>query len=211
VRDSPLSGAVKALLNDRAVFPFLREQANGREVCLFDREGWRKLRELFQKEDFSAFKGTVEARLAEMRKLQRSDTQPQRTQGNQNRAPGRRDAYGSNLKLGTALADAPTRYPATLQRFLDVFEEFGCLDTHLPNMEDYGKVAEFSEPAVLEQYFLSKMARAKEREGRALKHVLEQTKVLLQQGADGAQVAFFLRKLDSLKSFPEVIIDGTGS
>jgi len=88
----------------------------------------------------------------------------------------------------------------------DMFDAFGSLETPLPAMEDYGKVAEFEPQAVLRQYFLTKIDRAKDnRQKIALKRVLEEVEYLVSQGTEPVQVGFFLRKLESLKLLPEVI------
>ena len=89
----------------------------------------------------------------------------------------------------------------------DKLNSFGIIECKLPNMEDYGKVIENHSISTVEQYFLSKIDRASVYQKRALKKTLEYVKELYAMNLDILEIAFFVRKLNSLALFMEVIKD----
>lgn len=91
-------------------------------------------------------------------------------------------------------------------RMLDMLDEFGPLLSNLPNMEDFGKVIEGYNYSTAEQFFLYKIQ--KERNGRkkdALCALIEIVKELYESRANPIEIAFFVRKIDSLPQIMEVL------
>ncbi|GAI24746.1 unnamed protein product, partial [marine sediment metagenome] len=89
----------------------------------------------------------------------------------------------------------------------DKLDSFGLVECKLPNMEDYGKVIENHNRSTVEQYFLSKIDRARGYQKRALRKTLEYVMELYAMNLDILEIAFFIRKLNSLTQFMEVIKD----
>lgn len=74
-------------------------------------------------------------------------------------------------------------------------------------MEDYGKVIENHNRSTVEQFFLYKIDKAKAYQKRALRKTLEYLKELHAMNLDTLEIAFFIRKLNSLTQFMEVLND----
>lgn len=96
--------------------------------------------------------------------------------------------------------------PYILRQMFDKLNSFGLVECKLPNMEDYGKVIENHNRSTVEQYFLSKIDRARGYQN-ALRKTLEYVKELYAMNLDILEIAFFIRKLNSLTQFMEVIKD----
>lgn len=99
--------------------------------------------------------------------------------------------------------------PYILEQMFDKLDSFGLVECKLPNMEDYGKVIENHSISTVEQYFLSKIYSdsTSAYQKRALKKTLEYVKELYAMNIDLLEIAFFVRKLNSLALFIEVIKD----
>ena len=90
-------------------------------------------------------------------------------------------------------------------------DRYGLVKSNLPSssvLEDFGKVIENHNRSTVEQYFLYKIDKERNRFRRkALKKALEYLKELYAMKLDTLEIAFFIRKLDSLTQFMEVIKD----
>lgn len=90
------------------------------------------------------------------------------------------------------------------QRF-DILKKFGLVRCNLPNMDDYGKVIERNSIPIVEQFFLDKIKRENNKcRRKALAKVLEYVKELYNANVSVDEIAYFVRKLDSLKTLWEV-------
>ena len=119
-----------------------------------------------------------------------------------------RNALREAIKLTEALKSAIKNKPHTLEQMFLTLHKFGPVKCNLPNMEDYGKVIENHNRSTVEQYFLYKIDKEKNRFRRkALRKTLEYLKELYMMNLDTLEIAFFIRKLDSLTQFMEVIKD----
>lgn len=193
----PLEVAARRLLNDRVVFPFLYDRDSRQEVKLFDKDSWNSLRAAFQNGHIQTVRDEASSRKGELQLAAKQGVKVRRGEAN---------AFESNVKLAEALVASLGKFPSTLKVLFDAFDTFGCLRTNLPDMEEFGKVAEFEPVPTLRQYFLYKIGRARnDRQKAALKRVLEQVEYLLAGGIDCTHIGFFLRKLESLRLLPEVI------
>ncbi|MCX7732446.1 MAG: hypothetical protein N2248_04710 [candidate division WOR-3 bacterium] len=86
--------------------------------------------------------------------------------------------------------------------YLDCFEGVKC---NLPNMDDYGKVIERYSQKTAELYFCDKIKREKDsHKRRALERVLNYVKELYNANLSPLEIAYFVRKLESLTIFREV-------
>lgn len=111
------------------------------------------------------------------------------------------------IKLAEALKSAIKNKPHILKQMFLTIGRFGLIKCNLPNMEDYGKVIENHNRSTVEQYFLSKIDRTRGYQKRALRKTLEYINELYAMNLDVLEIAFFIRKLNSLTQFMEVIKD----
>jgi len=73
-------------------------------------------------------------------------------------------------------------------------------------MEDFGKVVEGHGRPIAEQYFLYKIQKEKDQRRRtALAGLFEVVKGLYDQRVDPLEIAFFVRKIESLTQIVEVL------
>jgi hypothetical protein len=195
--ESALAVAMRRLLNDRAVFNFRYDRESGRSIELFGGAQWDSLRTSYKQKDLETVRKQVESRKRELEGESKQSGRTGRKRGG--------DPFQANIQLADGLLTALHKSSGSLEILFDMFDSFGSLETRLPSMEDYGKVAEFEPEAILRLYFLTKISRANQWQKIALKRVLEEVEYLLGQGTEPTHVGFFLRKLDSLKLLPEVI------
>jgi hypothetical protein len=119
----------------------------------------------------------------------------------------RRRILQDAIKSAEALKDAVYNKPYILARIFVFLNKFGLIKCNLPNMEDYGKVIENYSSTTVEQYFFSKIERSSGYQKRALRKTLEYVKELYAMNFDVLEIAFFVRKLNSLTEFVEAIKD----
>jgi len=193
---SKMDEVFKKALNDRDIFgPPYDRNAKSAIPLLFETEEWKQLKEAFEKRDKNSFCSIVDNQCQDL----------QRKEQNANR--WRKNKIKYTIELGKSLKKAYDQKPYILEQMLDKLDSFGIIECKLPNMEDYGKVIENHNCSTVEQYFLSKIDRARGYEKRALRKTLEYVKDLYVMNLDILELAFFIRKLNSLIQFMEVIKD----
>lgn len=191
-----LDDVMRRILNDPSIFsPPYDENARSAIPLLFETEEWKQLKEAFEKRDKNSFNSIVDN---QSQKLQQKE---------QNANQWRKGKIKDTIELGRALKNAYDQKPYILEQMFDKFDSFGIIECKLPNMEDYGKVIENHNRSTVEQYFLSKIDRASKYQKRALRKTLEYVKELYAMNLDILEIAFFIRKLNSLTQFMEVIKD----
>ena len=190
-----LDDVMRRILNDSYIFgpPYDR---NARAVIplLFETEDWKQLKEAFEERDKNSFNSIVN----QCQELQQKE---------QNANRWRKDKIRDTIELGKSLKKAYDQKPYILEQMFDKLDSFGLVECKLPNMEDYGKVIENHNRSTVEQYFLSKIDRARGYQKHALRKTLEYVKELYALNLDILEIAFFIRKLNSLTQFMEVIKD----
>lgn len=93
-----------------------------------------------------------------------------------------------------------------VMRMLDMLDEFGPLLSNLPNMEDFGKVIEGYNYSTAEHFFLYKIQKEKSKKQKdALSALLGIVQQLYATRVDPLQIAFFVRKINSLPQIMEVL------
>jgi hypothetical protein len=191
-----LDDVLKRVLNDPDIFgpPFDRNQRSYIPL-LFSNDSWKELNVLFEKKDRAAFNSLVDKQLQYLR------NEAYRSQG------WRKKQIEKSLPLGESLKKAFETKPNSLSQLFNVFDSFGLIECKLPNMEDFGKIIENHTKATIEQFFLYKIEKAPWDQKRALKKVFEYLKELYAMNLDVLEIAFFVRKLNSLTEFVEVIRD----
>ena len=191
-----LDDVMRRILNDSDVFSPLNEKNTKSPLpLLFKKEDWERLKKTFEDRDKNTFNSIVEDQCQELQ------------QKEQNANPWRKNKIRDTIELGKSLKKAYDQKPYILEQMFDKLDSFGFVECKLPNMEDYGKVIENHNRSTVEQYFLSKIERARGDQKRALRKTLEYVKELFVMNLDILEIAFFIRKLNSLTQFMEVIKD----
>lgn len=193
--DKTLDDIMKKVLNDQDVFSSPYDRKGPSIPHLFEPSDWRQLKEYFEKKDKTSFDELVEKKMQDLRQKEKN------AQG------WRKKQIDNILSLSTSLKQSYQKKPHLLKELFETFHEFGLLECKLPNMEDYGKVIENHSRSTVEQFFLYKIDKAKPYEKRALKKILEYLKEMYSMNLDILEIAFFVRKLNSLSEYPEVIKD----
>jgi hypothetical protein len=189
-----LDSVMRRVLNDPDIFSSPYDQKMRAPIpLLFQKEDWKQLRNAFEKGDKSFFDSQVDNRLKNLR---------QEAQKSQD---WRKGQIKKLISLGESLRKAYETKPNLLRQLFGMFDSFGLVVCNLPNMEDYGKVIENYTRPIVEQFFLYKIDKAPWKEKRALKKTLEYVKELYSMNLDLLEIAFFVRKLNSLIEFVEVI------
>jgi len=191
-----LDDVMRRILNDSYIFsPPYDRNAGAVIPLLFEMEEWKKLKEAFEERDKNSFNSIVDNQCHELQ------------QKEQNANRWRKDKIRDTIELGKSLKKAYDQKPYILEQMFDKLDSFGIIECKLPNMEDYGKVIENHNRSTVEQYFLSKIDRARGYQKRALRKTLEYVKELYVMNLDILEIAFFIRKLNSLTQFMEVTKD----
>ena len=185
------------ILNDPDVFsPPYDRNARSAIPLLFETKDWKRLKEIFEEGDKNSFNYFVDKQCQQLQ------------QKNQGADKWRENKISETIKLGQSLKKAFNQKPYVLKQIFNLLESFGLIECKLPNMEDYGKIIENHDRPIVEQYFLYKIG--KEKEGfrkRALEKTFEYLKELYAMNIDTLEIAFFIRKINSLTQFIEVIKD----
>lgn len=182
-----LDDVMRRILNDPDIFYV--------SYTIFNNKEWEELGTGFHEGDLINVASRINQKIQDLNHLQ--------SQKN-DRDKGR---VKEAIKLAEALKRAITNKPYIVHQIFLTLDKFGLVKCNLPNMEDYGKVIENHNRSTVEQYFLSKIDRASVYQKRALKRTLEYVNELYAMNLDILEIAFFIRKLNSLVQFMEVIKD----
>ncbi len=186
---SKIDEVFRKALNDEDILVSKRDR---RRVYpkLFKQREWRQLRDqYFNAKTKSAFHEIIKTKIHDIK------TQPEY-----------RDWKSELTAQAKGLQNACDQKPYLLEEALTNFAWYGAMECNLPSMDDYGKIIERYDPAIVEQYFVDKIARARKFHKKALAKVLEYVKELYDAEVSLEEIAFFVRKLNSLEEYWEVII-----
>lgn len=173
----------KRVLNDKDVFWIKREIFSARE--------WSELKEASHQP--ARYKSEVQ------QKIQALNDEENNTTGDR-----RRDIEKSK-KLCNNLLNALEQKQNILNQMFNYLDSYGLVKCNLPSMDDYGKVIERYGISTVEQFFLDKINRENDQHRKkALQRVLEYVKELHNSNQSALEIAYFVRKLDSLTIFWEV-------
>lgn len=191
-----LDDVMRRILNDPSIFsPPYDRNAGSAIPLLFETEDWKRLKEAFDSKDRDSFNYIVDNQCLKIR------------QKEQNARGWRKKQIDKVISLGEALKRTYEEKTNLMKQLFEMFDSFGYIECNLPNMEDYGKVIENYSLPTVEQYFLSKIDRASDYQKCALRKTMEYLKELYSMNLDILEIAFFIRKLNSLTQFMEVIKD----
>jgi DNA-binding transcriptional regulator GbsR (MarR family) len=191
---SKLDEVFKKVLNDRDIFDSLYDK-NAKKLIpkLFEGSEWKELGELFKKGKKDDFISKIDTKLKEIEEKEQGDNN------------WRSDRINELKRRAEWLKSAFDNKPHLLKQLFENLEWYGLVKCKLPNMDSYGKVIERYDLSTVEQYFLDKINRSSDPQKKALEKVLEYVKELYNNGVSPEEIAYFVRKLDSLTKYWEVI------
>jgi len=156
---------------------------------------WAELRKAFNQSDAStasSIVSTAKGRLAEKMKVERD--------------PKKKSHLEDARQLLDGLENHIKRASPVVGNILTQLDCFGPLACNLSKneLEDFGKVIEGHSRPMVEQFFLYKIQKDQRRQ-QALIALLEEVKRLYDQHVEPLEIAFFVRKIDSLTQIVEVL------
>lgn len=184
-----LDEIMRRVLNDSDIFYV--------SYTIFDKAEWEGIGKEFQKGNFAEVTARIDEKIHQL-------------QGalNSGKNQKQKETLKGAIKLTEALKSSVKNKPHILKQMFLTLDMFGLVKCNLPDMEDCGKVVENHNRPIVEQYFLYKIDKEKNKFRRkALIRTLEYLKELYAMNLDTLEIAFFIRKLDSLTQFLEVIKD----
>jgi len=181
-----LNDVMRRVLNDPDIF-FTKH-------LIFNNHEWNDLRTKFQNNDFDGLNKKIEEKISSLRKEYQSEQDPKK-----------RTSIQEAGELTKALKESIIKPPHILDQMFSMLDRFGVPRCNLPNMEDYGKVIENHNFPIVEEYFLYKIDKANRFERTALKKIFEYVKELYAMKHDVLEIAFFIRKVNSLTQFVEMV------
>jgi hypothetical protein len=181
-----LDDVMRRVLNDADIFYV--------SYTIFDNAEWNELSRNYYEKNFNNLLSKIDQKIKYLKgelKSQKNDWRKQQA-----------------IVLVESLKNSINNKPYTLEQLFSTLDKFGLVKCNLPNMEDYGKVIENHNRSTVEQFFLYKIDKAKYfYEKKALKKTLECLKELYAMNLDILEIAFFIRKLNSLTQFMELLKD----
>jgi hypothetical protein len=184
---NPIEEAIRNALNDRRIFWMPQELINKADFGTL-KDALSKLDTSLAFQVISQSKDTVEERI--------------KTEHDRNRKWHLEDAR----RLLVGLENHIAQDPSFVRNLLDQLESFGPVICNLPNMEDFGKIIEGHSRSIAEQFLLYKIQKEKDlRRRQALVALLEIVKKLYDRRVEPLEIAFFVRKINSLGVIVEVL------
>lgn len=180
---SKMDEVFKKVLNDQDVFWIKRE--------IFSVSEWSTLKEASRQP--AGYKNAVQQKIQALKDEENSTTDD------------RRKDIEKSKQLCNNLLNALEQKQNILNQMFNYLDSYGLVKCNLPSMDDYGKVIERYSLSTVEQFFLDKIKRENNRHKKmAIAKVLEYVKELYNSNQSSLEIAYFVRKLDSLTIFWEV-------
>ncbi|MCD6219996.1 hypothetical protein J7K43_06405 [Candidatus Calescamantes bacterium] len=200
---SKMDEVFRKVLNDRNIFDTPYDGETKAPIPkLFEGASWKELGRLFNEGRKDEFTEKIDNRIREI------ENQEQRAHR------WRRDKINELNQRTKWLKSASENKSHLLKQLFENLEWYGLVECYLPSMDDYGKVIERHDISTVEHYFIDKIKREvsyKHRQryiskrGKALEKVFEYVKELYNSGLHPVEIAFFVRKLNSLVTYWEAI------
>ena len=191
---SKMDEVFRKVLNDKEIFDSPYDRNTRAPIPkLFEGASWKELGGLFNEGRKNEFIEKIDSRIREI------ENQEQRARG------WRRDKINELKQRAEWLKLAFDNKPNLLKDLFENLEWYGLVECKLPRMEDYGKVIERYDISIVEQYFVDKIKRTSYPQNRALEKILEYVKELHTAGISPEEIAYLVRKIDSLAKYWEVI------
>lgn len=190
-----LDEVFKKILNDTDIFDSPYDQRDRKIIPkLFEGDKWQKLKKLFSEGNKVKFLEVIDARIEEIIKQEQNvkDWRLERINELKQRAEWLRRSFDEK--------------PYLLKEVFETLSWYGLVKCKLPSsMDNYGKVIERYELSIVCQFFTDKISRANFPQNKALRKILEYVKELFNLGFSPEEIAYFVRKVDSLEKYWEVI------
>lgn len=184
---NPIEEAIHSALNDRRIFWMPQE--------LINKSNFSALKDALSKLDKSLVikiigqsKGDIEGKIERERDF------------------SRKRYLDDALRLLNSLETRINQDPLFVLNLLNQFESFGPVICNLPNMEDSGKIIEGHSRSTAEQFLLYKIQ--KEKDGRRRQSLIALYEIIIKlydKRVEPLEIAFFVRKINSLGIIVEVI------
>ncbi|WP_421078522.1 hypothetical protein Mjas_04275 [Methanothermococcus sp. Ax23] len=192
---SKMDGIFKKVLNDIDIFDSPYDSHKKDTIPkLFERDDWKKLKELYEKGKKDEFENMIDDRISQIKhkdKYSKGWRKSKIKELTEERANWLKNSYKNKQHL--------------LKQLFETLEWYGLVECKLPNMNDYGKVIERYEKSIVIEYFTNKIEKSPFPKNRALTKVLNYTMELYDAGVPREKIAFIVRKLNSLEKYWEVI------
>jgi len=187
---SKMDEILRKILNDKDIFWPKKE--------IFSTEEWSSLKEKFRKNNFDECKNDIQKKIEEYEK-----------KINQISNSKKREELREEKTLCENLIKAISEKPNILGNLFEYLDSFGLIKSNLPSpsaMDDYGKVIERYGIEIVQQFFMDKIKKENDRHRKkALIKLLEYVKDLYQSNQSPLEIAYFVRKLNSLEIIWEVL------
>jgi len=187
---SDMDKVFRRILNDKDIFYPQKE--------IFNKEEWLSLKEKFRNGKMDEFEKVIREKII--------DYDQKINQANNNKEKEKLQKAQTYCK---SLINAMNDKPNLLNTLFEYLDSFGLVKSNLPSpsaMDDYGKVIERYDISIVEHYFLDKINRENNMHTKnALKKLLEYVKELYQSNQSPLEIAYFIRKLNSLTTLWEVL------
>ena len=191
---SKIDEIFKKVLNDIDIFNSPYDSHKKDTIPkLFESNDWKKLKELYEKGKKNEFEETIQDRINQIKVNEQSakSWRKERIRELEERAKWLKNAYDNK--------------PHLLKQLFETLEWYGLVECKLPNMNDFGLVIERYEKSIVLEYFTNKIEKSPFPKNRALRKVLNYIMELYDAGVPREKIAFFVRKLNSLEKYWEVI------
>lgn len=192
----------KKVLNDRDIFWIKKE--------IFNETEWSTLKQL--KDNPEEFIKIVDIKIKsleneiEIVKSKIKSSVDNKDNKMKNRAEEDKKDLEKSIELCKRLKSALENSPNILDQMLNTLKSYGVVVSNLPNMDDYGKVIERYGISTIELFFFDKIKKENNIHRRkALKKVLDYVKELYNSNRSSLEIAYFVRKIDQLTIFWEVL------
>lgn len=190
---------LKKILNDRDIFYHEEE--------IFTKSEWNWLREKFINKNLEEYKNIFQGKIDEYnQKINQATNNKEKFQRAKKLCQSLINAIPEFDKSGKLVKPGKPNLLNTLFEYLD---SFGLVKSNLPSssaIDDYGKVIERYDIGTVTQFFLDKIEKESDKyKKKALKKLLEYVKELYQSNQSPLEIAYFIRKLNSLTTLWEVL------
>lgn len=187
---SNMDKVFRRILNDKDIFWPQKE--------IFNKEEWLSLKEKVRNGNMEEFERVIREKI--------KDYDKKITQTNDNKE---KEKFQKAQTYCQSLINAMNDKLNLINNLFEYLDSFGLVKSNLPSpsaMDDYGKAIERYDISIVEQYFLDKISRENNMHTKnALKKLLEYVKELYGSNKSPLEIAYFVRKLNSLTTLWEVL------
>jgi len=187
---SNMDKVFRRILNDKDIFWPQKE--------IFNKEEWLSLKEKVRNGNMDEFERVIREKI--------KDYDKKITQTNDNKE---KEKFQKAQTYCQSLINAMNDKLNLINNLFEYLDSFGLVKSNLPSpsaMDDYGKAIERYDISIVEQYFLDKISRENNMHTKnALKKLLEYVKELYGSNKSPLEIAYFVRKLNSLTTLWEVL------